>query len=61
MGLILLLILSCFFGYVFSEHKNRKVEQLQIKLSAAEAELVKIKEQHEFEKRIWKRTVEELL
>lgn len=61
MGIFLLIILSCFFGWAFTENANRKSEQLQLLLTAKEREIVALKDEHEFQKRVWKRTVEEML
>lgn len=61
MGLVLLIILSALFGYAFTETANRKTEKVQSQLDETKAELERIKEAHEFEKKIWQNTVRELL
>lgn len=61
MGLLLLIALSILFGWCFTETSNRRVEKLQSQLKEAEDELERIVEQHAFEKKVWRKTVEELL
>lgn len=61
MGILLLLILSLFFGYCFTEHQNRRVEKLKLQLEAKNAEIVMLKFQNETEKALLKATIKELL
>ena len=61
MGLLLMIILAAFFGYAFTENVNRRCEKLQLQVDEKVAELERVKEQHEFEKKVWKNTVKELL
>lgn len=61
MGLLLLLILSCFFGWVFTEAKNRQLEQLRVELDEEKRLRAADKAEHEYIVQRLKCTIRELL
>jgi type II secretory pathway component PulM len=61
MGLFLLLVLSCFFGWVFTEACNRRIEQLQVELAKEKRLRAAEKAEHEYIVQRLKCTIKELL
>ena len=61
MGLFLLLILSLFFGWCFSEHKNRKLDQLQSALDHEKDIRKRESENHEIIVKRLQNTIREIL
>jgi hypothetical protein len=60
-GIILLLFLSILFGLAFSKYSTGEITELRSQLLEKDKELERVKEQHQFEKEVWKNTVKELL
>lgn len=60
-GIILLFILSIIFGLAFTVHKDLQIEKLKSQLLEKDAEIKRTLEQSEFEKRVLKNTIRELM
>lgn len=61
MGLFLLITLSIFFGWCFTEQKNRKLEQLQSQLDNERLLRKQDRDDYEYAVRLLKNTIRELL
>ena len=61
MGILLLLTLSCAFGFIFTQHARVKQNEALSQVTELKQQLERLQEKHAFEKNVWRNTVNELL